>query len=422
MRYRRPACPMPCTRARTPPPRLTSRPTSWRRPARWSPTPSSTPPPTGSSQLFHAAGPAPGDHVAFCLENHPRYFEVAWGAHYAGLYLHRHARHGSRRASWPTSSTTARPRSSSRRCTRPTRPPRSSPDTPGVQLRLMLDGTVDGYDSRTRTPSPPSRPSRSPDRSRGDRHALLVGHDRPAEGHQGAAARRAARRRARRAGAAADRLCSASTGDDVYLSPAPLYHAAPLRFSMAMQRLGGTVVVMEHFDAEQFLAARSSSTASPHTPVRADDVHPHAEAARGGPRPLRRVVAADRSSTPPRRARSPVKQQMIEWWGPIIHEYYAGTEGNGFVLHRLARTGWPTRARSAGRSSARSTSSTRTATSCRPARPGTIYFEGGGDFEYHNDPEKTAGVAQPARAGRRSATSATSTTTATSTSPTARRS
>ena len=40
---------------------------------------------------------------------------------------------------------------------------------------------------------------------------------------------------------------------------------------------------------------------------------------------------AGASSTPPRRARSPVKEQMIEWWGPVIHEYYAGTEGNGFV-------------------------------------------------------------------------------------------
>ena len=83
--YRRPACPMACTRVRTPPPRQTSRPTSW--------------PATGEvvtyaeldaaanrlSQVFHAHGLRPGDHVAFCLENHPRYFEVAWGAHYAGL-------------------------------------------------------------------------------------------------------------------------------------------------------------------------------------------------------------------------------------------------------------------------------------------------------------------------------------------------
>ena len=41
------------------------------------------------------------------------------------------------------------------------------------------------------------------------------------------------------------------TTDDIYLSPAPLYHAAPLRFSLGMQALGCTVVVMEHFDAEQ---------------------------------------------------------------------------------------------------------------------------------------------------------------------------
>ncbi|PNB43681.1 acyl-CoA synthetase, partial [Pseudomonas sp. FW305-130] len=43
--------------------------------------------------------------------------------------------------------------------------------------------------------------------------------------------------------------------DSLYLSPAPLYHAAPLRWSMTVQRLGGTVVMMEHFDPERALAA-----------------------------------------------------------------------------------------------------------------------------------------------------------------------
>src|SRR4029078_3002291 len=42
--------------------------------------------------------------------------------------------------------------------------------------------------------------------------------------------------------------------DTVYLSPAPLYHAAPLRFNMTVMKLGGTSVIMEHFDAEEFLA------------------------------------------------------------------------------------------------------------------------------------------------------------------------
>src|SRR4051812_43820944 len=38
------------------------------------------------SQLFRAAGLVPGDHVALCLENHPRFLPIVWGATYAGLY------------------------------------------------------------------------------------------------------------------------------------------------------------------------------------------------------------------------------------------------------------------------------------------------------------------------------------------------
>jgi long-chain acyl-CoA synthetase len=45
------------------------------------------------------------------------------------------------------------------------------------------------------------------------------------------------------------------TPDSIYLSPAPLYHVTPLVWSMAIQALGGTVVVMERFDAEQALRA-----------------------------------------------------------------------------------------------------------------------------------------------------------------------
>ncbi len=65
----------------------------------------------------------------------------------------------------------------------------------------------------------------------------------------------------------------------IYLSPAPLYHAAPLRFSMAVQRIGATVVVMEHFDPEEFLAAHRSPQGD-HDAGRADDVRADAQAAR----------------------------------------------------------------------------------------------------------------------------------------------
>ena len=131
------------------------------------------------SQLFRAAGLQPGDHVAFCLENHPRFFEVAWGAHYAGLVLHGRSLAAHDRASWRTSSTTAAPRRSSRRRYKADQAAEIVADTPGVQLRLMLDGAIDGYEP-TRTPSPRYPAEPLPDAVAGHRHALLVGHHRAA--------------------------------------------------------------------------------------------------------------------------------------------------------------------------------------------------------------------------------------------------
>ena len=87
----------------------------------------------------------------------------------------------------------------------------------------------------------------------------------------------------------------------------------------------------------------------------------------------------------------PVKQQMIEWFGPVVHEYYAGTEGNGFVYCNSEQ--WLAHPGTVGRplvGDAPHRAAT-TARSCPPARRGTVYFEGGAAFEYHNDPEKTAG-------------------------------
>ena len=90
----------------------------------------------------------------------------------------------------------------------------------------------------------------------------------------------------------------------------------------------------------------------------------------------------------------PVKQQMIEWWGPVIHEYYAGTEGNGFVycnseewLAHPGTVGAPIGCIAAHRRRRRRGAAGR--------RGGTIYFEGGAQFEYHNDPEKTKSSRHP---------------------------
>ena len=108
-----------------------------------------------------------------------------------------------------------------------------------------------------------------------------------------------------------------------------MYHAAPLRFCIGAQALGGTVVAMEHFDAEQYLALveRYRITHSQVVPtmfVRMLKL-PDEVRAKYDVSSLQCVIHA---AAP---ARCPVKKQMIEWFGPIIHEYYAGTEGNGFV-------------------------------------------------------------------------------------------
>jgi acyl-CoA synthetase (AMP-forming)/AMP-acid ligase II len=85
-----------------------------------------------------------------------------------------------------------------------------------------------------------------------------------------------------------------------------------------------------------------------------------------------------------------VKRQMIEWWGPIIHEYYAGTEGNGFVY--TGSQDWLAHPGTVGRAILGTVHIVDDDGSELPTgEPGTIYFEGGGAFEYHNDAEKTAG-------------------------------
>ena len=178
--------------------------------------------------------------------------------------------------------------------------------------------------------------------------------------------------------------------DTVYLSPAPLYHAAPLRWSMAVQQLGGTVVVMEHFDAQAALAAieRYRVTHAQWVPTHfirllklPDDVRARYD--------LSSLRAVWHAAAP---CPQPVKRQMIDWWGPIVHEYYAGSEGNGFCAISAAE--WLARPGSVGRNLTAQTKICDEAGNEVPARTeGQVFFAGGGDFAYHKDPDKTRAAA-----------------------------
>ncbi len=117
---------------------------------------------------------------------------------------------------------------------------------------------------------------------------------------------------------------------DVYLSPAPLYHAAPLAFCASQQRLGASVVVMRHFDAEEALRSIQDQrvTTSQWVPTHFKRLLQLPEQTRRRYDVSSLRVAVHAAAPCP----IPVKRAMIEWWGPAIVEYYAGTEGGGTLI------------------------------------------------------------------------------------------
>lgn len=176
--------------------------------------------------------------------------------------------------------------------------------------------------------------------------------------------------------------------DTVYLSPAPLYHTAPLKWNLTVQLAGGTCIVMERFDAEQCLALieRHRVTLAQFVPTMFSRILQLPEEVRNryDLSSLRTVVHAA--------APCPVdlKRRMIAWLGPIVDEYYAASESNGLCLIRCAE--WLAKPGSVGRSVRGPVHimADDGETELPPGEDGLIYFEGGTPFEYHKDPAKTA--------------------------------
>src|SRR4051794_15283628 len=174
---------------------------------------------------------------------------------------------------------------------------------------------------------------------------------------------------------------------DVYLCPAPLYHAAPLGWSMGVHRSGGTVVVMQKFDPELALALieKHRVTHSQWVPtmfVRMLKL-PAEVRARYDVSSLRCAVHAA--------APCPVdvKKAMIDWWGPILFEYYSSTEGMGATS--ITSEEWLRKPGSVGRPLMGTPYVTDEAGNELPAGAvGTVWFTGGSRFDYHGDPGKTA--------------------------------
>jgi acyl-CoA synthetase (AMP-forming)/AMP-acid ligase II len=340
------------------------------------------------AHLFRDLGLRRGDHIAFMLENHPRFLTVAWAAQRAGLYYTAvSSRLTPDELEYIVDDCEAQVFIASG-ATRESAVAITA-TTPRVKLRLLLDGDADGFerydDAVARFPTTPID-----DESEGQDMLYSSGTTgRPKgvkaslpEGEMGLPS----------GVTVLLQLLFGGNESMVYLSPAPLYHAAPLRFCMSTQRLGGTVVVMEHFDPEQALALieRYQVTHSQWVPTMfirmlklPDEVRSRHD--------LSSLRYAIHAAAP---CPVPIKQQMIEWWGPVVHEYYAGTEGNGFIYCNsddwLAHPGTVGRP-IVGRLHIVGDDGEELPT----GESGTVYFEGGAEFEYHHDPEKTKSSRDP---------------------------
>lgn len=175
--------------------------------------------------------------------------------------------------------------------------------------------------------------------------------------------------------------------DTVYLCPGPLYHAAPLGWSLGVQRAGGTVVVLERFDAALALRAMVEHRVThaqfvPTMLIRLLRL-PAEERAAADLSSLRKVLHAAAPCPPD------VKDELISWLGPIVDEYYSGSEGSGITY--VTSTEWLAHRGSVGRPILGSVSITDDdGNELGVDEAGTIWFTGGATYEYRGDPAATA--------------------------------
>lgn len=176
--------------------------------------------------------------------------------------------------------------------------------------------------------------------------------------------------------------------DTVYLSPAPLYHAAPLIFNQLVMFQGGTSIIMEKFDAEHALAliARYGATIGQFVPIMFVRMLklPEEVRAKYAITSLQRAIHAA--------APCPVeiKQRMIDWWGPILFEYYSSTENAGATL--LDTPQWLAHPGSVGRPLGCVVHILDVGGAELPVgETGEVFFENPRlNFEYYKEPERTA--------------------------------
>lgn len=335
------------------------------------------------ANLFVGLGLRPGDCVAFCLENHVRYCELVWAAKAAGLYYVCIARQsGVDDLRYVLTNCGARVFIAST----------AVADTVAAAIQglsglhaFMIDGQARGFASyEAAVAGQDDQPVE--DRPRGASMLYSSGTTGRPKG-----VRHPIQPVSPHVAPPRHKLMVDTYGfgaDMVFLNPGPLYHTGPLRFMMHAQRAGGTAVVFRKFDAEAVLRAigRHGVTHALFVPtmfVRMLAL-PDAVKAAADLASLRVVIhmAAPVSVA--------VKRRMIDWFGPILHEMYGGTESVGTTI--ITSPEWLAHPGSVGRPSAGTELHIvdERGRECPAGVPGLIYMSSGKTFEYHGEAGKTA--------------------------------
>lgn len=337
------------------------------------------------ARLFAARGLVPGDHIAVLLDNHARYLEVCWGARRYGLFTTPINWHlGGEEAGYIVNDCGAVAVVATARLASLVDSLDAHLD--GVKLRLALDGPLTGFEDYERLLE-----DHSGEPIEHERYGPVMFYSSGTTG----------RPKGIESTLTDDPFDTLTSFDHltravygfrpgmVYLCPAPLYHAAPLGWSMAAHRAGGTVVILERFDAEAVLQAieRYHVTHGQFVPTHFIRLLKLDEEVRSGYdlSSLEKVVHAA--------APCPVevKKQMLDWLGPIVYEYYSGSEGVGFCA--VGPEEWLKHPGTVGRPVLGVPHITDDeGNELGTGQVGQIWFETANRFRYHNDPEKTASV------------------------------
>lgn len=332
------------------------------------------------ASLLAARGLKEGDGIAIFLDNHPRYFEIVWAAHRTGLYYTTISRHlKGAEMLYILQDCGARVVF----CSPSLMDGELLAQVSSVADVVSLDGPMEGASEYEAALAEQPLNTVLPVTLQGTDFCYSSGTTGRPKG-----IKRPLAQANRHFNADPDSRTRWKTFDagTIFLSTAPFYHTAPIRWNMAVMEKGGSCVMLERFDERLALSAieRYHVTHSQWVPtmfvrllrLTTDERHRY---------DLSSLRFAIHAAAP---CPVGVKEQMIAWWGPILYEFYSGTELVGRTS--LDSHEWLLHKGSVGRPEFGAVHIVGVDGYELPSgKEGVVYFSGGPVFEYHNDPEKT---------------------------------